>query len=278
METGAGIEREAWAFIVFMLMLGHLSIAWTQSGAPVAGYAVHAGASAKLVSSGAALKIVGRDRPSGVARKHRPHGVKVIYRAIAPDPRDELQSLFITTGGCYPPAHVTFIALKEERRMEVWGTGSDGVARLVKEYTICSLSGNCGPKLRRGDNQVPEGVYRVVGLNPYSRYHLSLKLDYPNHFDREMAREDGRTDLGGNIFVHGDCVSAGCIALGDQVIEEVYALVKDAGSGNASVIIAPCDFRIKDGTESYVSGLPDWSPVLYDMIKGAMMPYRLAGA
>jgi murein L,D-transpeptidase YafK len=70
-------------------------------------------------------------------------------------------------------------------------------------------SGKAGPKLREGDGQVPEGIYRIDGLNPNSSYHLSLKLNYPNDFDLEQARTEGRTELGGDIFIHGKAVSIG---------------------------------------------------------------------
>jgi len=71
----------------------------------------------------------------------------------------------------------------------------------VADYRITAASGTAGPKLREGDRQVPEGIYRIVGLNPNSRYHLSMKLDYPNAFDRHQAARDGRARPGSDIFI-----------------------------------------------------------------------------
>jgi hypothetical protein len=115
--------------------------------------------------------------------------------------------------------------------LELWT--EDTAARLVHRYPVLAASGALGPKLRQGDLQVPEGVYRVLWLNPNSSYHLSMKLDYPNAFDREHARRDRRTDLGGDIFVHGRAVSIGCVALGDPAIEELFVLAADTGGCRA---------------------------------------------
>ncbi|MBA2479759.1 MAG: hypothetical protein H0V44_03775 [Planctomycetes bacterium] len=115
--------------------------------------------------------------------------------------------------------------------------------RLVNAYPILAASGAPGPKLREGDRQVPEGIYAIENLNPNSRYHLALRLDYPNAFDRARAREDGRTELGGDIMIHGQDVSIGCLAIGDRAIEDLFVLVARIGIGNATVIVSPTDFR-----------------------------------
>lgn len=91
---------------------------------------------------------------------------------------------------------------------------------------MLAASGGPGPKLREGDLQVPEGVYRLTAFNPNSSYHLSLRVDYPNAEDRAaedraVARSDRRTSLGGDIFIHGKAVSIGCLAIGDPGIEEL---------------------------------------------------------
>jgi murein L,D-transpeptidase YafK len=96
-----------------------------------------------------------------------------------------------------------------------------------------------GPKLREGDRQVPEGVYRIASLNPNSRFHLSMEVNYPNDFDRAMAAKDGRVNLGGQIFIHGGTASIGCLAMGDAVIERLFVLVARVGRENVRVVIAP---------------------------------------
>ena len=95
-----------------------------------------------------------------------------------------LGSSFAVRGVTYPPRAVTLIALKAEACLELWADGGAGW-RFVRSYLVRSTSGRLGPKLRQGDHQVPEGVYRIAALNPDSRYHLSMRIDYPNDFDRD---------------------------------------------------------------------------------------------
>ena len=64
--------------------------------------------------------------------------------------------------------------------------------KLIHRYSVLAASGVAGPKLRQGDKQVPEGVYGISFLNPSSRYDVSLRVNYPNAFDRQMAAKDGR--------------------------------------------------------------------------------------
>ena len=129
---------------------------------------------------------------------------------------------------------------KSEKVLEVW-LKKDGKFFLFHNYPICTFSGQLGPKLRQGDGQSPEGFYRVgIGeLNPYSSYHLSFNLGYPNAYDRA----NGRT--GNYLMVHGNCVSIGCYAMGDENIEEIYTLMEAAlrsGQKNIDVHIFPFRF------------------------------------
>ena len=118
----------------------------------------------------------------------------------------------------YPPREVIFIALKQEMKLELWARGS-GEFRFIRDYHIKAASGVGGPKLRQGDRQVPEGIYRIVELNPNSHYHLSMKLNYPNEFDLLHARREGRSAPGSDILIHGKAASSGCLAMGDEAIE-----------------------------------------------------------
>jgi murein L,D-transpeptidase YafK len=161
----------------------------------------------------------------------------------------------------YPPQRVWLLAFKEEERLEVWASGPGQRPSFIREYPIQRTSGYPGPKLQEGDFQVPEGVYRVLWLNPASSYHLSMKLDYPNDFDRAMARSDGRTHLGGDIFIHGSNESVGCLAMGDEVIEELFVLAARVGVENTTALIAPRDLRTKDLPE--VENRPPWVGRLY---------------
>jgi murein L,D-transpeptidase YafK len=116
-------------------------------------------------------------------------------------------------------ASFTLIGLKAEKRLELWAPDAAGRPRLIKTYPILAASGGAGPKLREGDRQVPEGLYAIESLNPNSRFHLSLRIDYPNAADRRRAQAEARTGLGGDIMIHGSNVSIGCLAMGDPAAE-----------------------------------------------------------
>lgn len=166
---------------------------------------------------------------------------------------------------------LTLVALKEERIVEVWGHGGDGRLRRIREFPFHGYSGWLGPKLREGDGQIPEGIYRVEYLNPNSSYHLSIKIDYPNEFDREKGRNDGRDRLGYDIFLHGKSVTIGCIPIGDDAIEELFTIVAQAGIGNVEVIIAPWDFRERE--DAPVIDAISWEEELYRRIRVAIQPF-----
>ena len=116
---------------------------------------------------------------------------------------------------------------KAESELEVWKQRQDGYFYLFKSYPICHWSGELGPKRRQGDKQAPEGFYTVnkYQLNPNSKFHLSFDLGYPNAFDRAHDR------TGDFLMVHGKCKSAGCYAMTDAVMEEIYALAREAFAG-----------------------------------------------
>lgn len=121
---------------------------------------------------------------------------------------------------------------KSESELEIWKQREDGRYYHLKTYPICAWSGELGPKRKQGDKQAPEGFYRVNRhmMNPNSDYHLSFDLGYPNAYERA----NGRT--GKFLMVHGDCTSAGCYAMTDTWIEEIYALAREAFIGGQSVI------------------------------------------
>ncbi len=128
---------------------------------------------------------------------------------------------------------------KAEKNLEVW-VKKNGQYVLFQTYPICTYSGQLGPKIRQGDNQAPEGFYRVgLGqLNPASSYHLSFNLGYPNAYDRANER------TGDFLMVHGNCVSIGCYAMGDAAIEEIYTLMEAAlRNGQRSIDVHIFPFR-----------------------------------
>jgi len=163
---------------------------------------------------------------------------------------------------------LNLIVLKNERQVELWADG-----KLIKPYPMTAFSGKSGPKLKEGDRQIPEGFYRPVFLNPNSSYHLSIKLDYPNDFDREKGKLEKREFLGDDIFIHGKSVSIGCIAVGDDGIEELFCAVSSVGVKNTEVLISPYDMRLGRRREMEVAQ-PSWVATLYDQIERALAPYK----
>lgn len=136
--------------------------------------------------------------------------------------------------------HIFIRAFKTEGILEVWAKNkSQTTFHLLKTYEICASSGTIGPKLIQGDGQVPEGVYSIDRFNPSSTYHLSLGLSYPNAVDIKRC---GSHNPGGDIFIHGKCLTIGCMPLTDPIIEEVYmlaVLAKNAGQTHIPVHVFP---------------------------------------
>lgn len=120
----------------------------------------------------------------------------------------------------YPPKFIYWRVFKKEQQMELWAADSAHHRyKLVKTYSIVKLSGSLGPKRVEGDYQVPEGYYYIDQYNPYSNFHLSYKVSYPNRSDSILGAK-GR--YGGQIFVHGDSLTIGCLPMSNNIIKELY--------------------------------------------------------
>src|SRR4051812_10092789 len=115
----------------------------------------------------------------------------------------EVRAAFAAKGVRWPPAALHLRVYKADDALELWARNADDAFVLVKSYRICARSGGLGPKRGEGDMQVPEGVYAIERFNPNSKFHLSLGLDYPNASDRVR----GARPFGGDIFIHGECVT-----------------------------------------------------------------------
>lgn len=135
---------------------------------------------------------------------------------------------------------------KQEKIVEVWVKNKNPKAAGPKNYTnivnydICSTSGQIGPKRRQGDGQTPEGFYVINRFNPYSNFYLSLGLNFPNKADKIITNGN---DAGGDIFIHGNCVTIGCVPITDEKIKELYIIAIEAkanGQSNIPVHIFPC--------------------------------------
>jgi len=190
------------------------------------------------------------------------HSISTRLSQIGPRARDRWWPYFRRAGVSYPPASVVLVALKRERMIEVYAGPSPYRLSMLRGIGVTAASGGPGPKLREGDRQVPEGIYRIDQLNPNSNFHVSLRLAYPNALDLRMAERDGRHRLGGNIMIHGSDQSIGCLAVGDLAAEDLFVIAADAGPDNVSVVIAPRDFRRTREIEP-MPGQPDWVRELY---------------
>ena len=120
---------------------------------------------------------------------------------------------------------------KESLELEIWAE-KDGYFVPFKTYMICDLSGQLGPKRQEGDQQTPEGFYAIEKnrMNPWSRFHLSMDIGYPNLFDRQQFA------TGSNLMIHGKCLSQGCLAMADFRIDEIYTLVDAALSAGQNAV------------------------------------------
>ena len=152
------------------------------------------------------------------------------------------------------PLHIRIY--KEERILETWLYDKAlEHYRLFKTYPICSYSGTLGHKRHEGDKQAPEGFYDITAerMNPWSQYHLSMNIGYPNRFDQSY-------DLNGSLLmIHGGCKSQGCYAMGDPAIEEIYLLAESAlakHGGSVAVHIFP--FRMNEKNMAKHQNL-EWS-------------------
>jgi murein L,D-transpeptidase YafK len=159
---------------------------------------------------------------------------------------DALKKQFEEKKLVWPAKYVYIRSFKYDSQMEVWvKNDKKDPYKLFKTYKVCALAGTLGPKRMGGDYQVPEGFYYINEFNPKSNYHLSLGLNYPNISDRILS---DAINPGGDIYIHGSCVTVGCIPLTDAMIEEVYIITahaKDLGQDFIPVHIFPIRYNVK---------------------------------
>lgn len=140
----------------------------------------------------------------------------------------------------FPPHEIFLRVFKKQRIVELWARVCIvDTFTLVKSYPFCSGSGMLGPKRRQGDLQIPEGFYYIDRFNPYSNFYLSLGINYPNASDKILGVKG---KLGGDIFIHGSCVTIGCIPITDNLIKELYLIAvytKNGGQNRIPVHIFP---------------------------------------
>ncbi|HOJ18981.1 MAG TPA: L,D-transpeptidase family protein [Ignavibacteriaceae bacterium] len=137
--------------------------------------------------------------------------------------------------------NILLIAYKDESDLELWVRDRNGGSyNLLTTYKICQKSGELGPKRQQGDFQVPEGFYYINDFNPASKFYLSLGINYPNKSDEILSPHK---DKGNAIYIHGSCVTIGCLPMTNNIIKEIYIYAvesKSNGQNNIPVYIFPC--------------------------------------
>jgi len=163
---------------------------------------------------------------------------------------DTLRKQFESKGLTWPAKYIYIRSFKYDGQLEVWVKNERKEPfKLFKTYRVCAMAGTLGPKRMAGDYQVPEGFYYINEFNPNSNYHLSLGLNYPNESDKVLSDS---LRPGGDIYIHGSCVTVGCIPLTDEYIDEVYILAayaKNAGEDYIPVHIYPVRFNVKKSAD-----------------------------
>ena len=180
---------------------------------------------------------------------------------------------FEQAGVKFPPVAISLLVFKDCQQVQLYAKHQQGAWTKVRTFDLQGFSGCLGPKLQEGDKQIPEGIYHIELLNPNSRFHVALRLNYPNSFDLRMAQVDARTNLGGDIMIHGSDQSIGCLAVGDSIAEELFALASWIGKDNIKVVISPTDFRYAEEI-TIDQELPDWVPLLYQELKSELNHYE----
>src|SRR5580658_8593956 len=182
---------------------------------------------------------------------------------------DTLMKQFREKGLIWPARYVYIRSFKYDSELEVGVKNSkEERYQLFKTYKICAMAGTLGPKRMSGDYQVPEGFYYINEINPKSEYHFALGLNYPNASDHILSDS---VQPGGDIYIHGSCVTTGCIPITDGQIEELYVLAahaKDLGEDFIPVHIFPVNFnnpRSVDYLNKYLQTFSEYTPFAKSM-------------
>jgi hypothetical protein len=210
--------------------------------APKVGGVVLAGAPASAPSAAARQPLVGKAIEKSIVSTARAVAPRASFLGSAIKKR--------ASRGPALPSHIrasqngvafsadSIVVEKSRRTMTLYNQGTP-----VRIYFIALGQNPLGDKTGIGDNRTPEGVYYIAGHNPASKYHLSLRVSYPNDQDVAEARARGRAP-GGDIMIHGlprgfENVGSehrqrdwtnGCIAVTNAEIEEIWAAIPDGAA------------------------------------------------
>jgi murein L,D-transpeptidase YafK len=176
---------------------------------------------------GLSVSLIGGNFKTGQLKSSR---VRTAYK----EKGKRIKDLLKTKGIEIHTMEIFIRAFKKEEIIEMWAKNkSENSFKFIIQYKFCSSSGELGPKRRQGDFQIPEGFYFIDRFNPWSSYYLSLGINYPNQSDRILGY---KRDPGGDIFIHGNCVTIGCIPITDDKIKELYIFAVEAKSNGQKKI------------------------------------------
>jgi len=175
---------------------------------------------------------------------------------------------------------ILIAAFKEEKEFEVYAKRKNETEyRKISTYKICALSGLLGPKRRIGDGQVPEGFYYINRYNPVSSYYLSLGINYPNASDRKKSKA---AKPGGDIFIHGECVTIGCLPMTNDKIKEIYLYAIHAHANGQQIPVYIFPFRMSEANMSSHKSSPEtsafWNNLKsgYDKFQSGMKEFNVS--
>ena len=207
-----------------------------------------------------------------ISFKEKQKQFKRVIDAYA-EKEDVIKAYFQASHIPYLNFQVFLRAIKDERTLEIWIKAKNrNTFQLLQSYPFCATSGILGPKRKEGDLQIPEGLYDINHFNPESNFHLSLGINYPNASDKILS--DPRKP-GGAIYIHGNCVTIGCIPITDDKIKEVYIICVEArNSGQHKIPIHIFPTRLNtDGLESLKTKYSD-SPALIRFWENLALIYQ----
>lgn len=165
-------------------------------------------------------------------------------KAAYSEKEKSLKTSFKEKGLDYSSFKMILVGFKYEQELQVFiADKNHDHYQWWKTYDFCVLSGELGPKRKEGDNQVPEGLYEISNFNPQSNYHLSLKVNYPNKSDQVLS---DKKKPGGDIYIHGNCVSIGCIPVTDDLIKEIYVLAVETKNRGAKIPVYIFPFKMTE--------------------------------
>ncbi len=147
-------------------------------------------------------------------------------RSAISEKQDDIEKLLGTKNLTLTNFELLIVAYKDADELILYAKKQQQTEfSVLRKYNICARSGGLGPKSKEGDRQVPEGFYHVDRFNPSSNFYLSLGINYPNASDRKRSKA---SNFGGDIFIHGSCVTIGCLPMTDDKIKEIYLMAVHA--------------------------------------------------